>query len=395
GIARIKIDSDKNRVIEMRIAGNYALDKDNLPDFNYMVYKGVASGNNANNSLPVNFWFKKNNEDFFDPWAVAPVLVNSPPPQNNFISADFFNVNALKKNRDLVAYFFSDTSAYYKKIFSPTARGVPLTRDERNNTNIYLIVVASTNDVSLQPNCLIDARKIIQMFTEISGDRIMALKPGNLHIDSIFGNNYSRANVEAALKRLPVNNKNNNLIIFYYSGHGFHNKKYPQKVFPFFDLRNPTRQKFFRELETKTMNVQDIYDTILTKGARFNLVISDCCNDTVAAPKRMWYEPTKKKGVPVPNFDNLKALFMNYKKQINLLMTAASQDEEAVVTPSFNSYFTYFFLQTLTTYLSPEKGFPTWEQIFEAAKSATYRQVTGLPCKIFNCPKQTPRKLLP
>ena len=89
------------------------------------------------------------------------------------------------------------------------------------------------------------------------------------------------------------------------------------------------------------MNVQDIYDTIIKKGARFNLVLSDCCNDTVAAPKIKWWEIPKKKGAPKFNLDNVRALFFSPNKlPVNLLMTAASKDEEAIITPSFN--FTIF-----------------------------------------------------
>jgi hypothetical protein len=258
---------------------------------------------------------------------------------------------------------------------------------------MYLVVVASTSDVSLQPNCLIDARKMINTFNEIAVS-VLGLRQNNVHIDSIFGNKYSRASVETALNKIRPTK--NDLVIFYYSGHGFHNKKFPQKIYPFFDLRDPTKQKFFKDLETQTMNVQDIYDTIVKKGARFNLVLSDCCNDTVAAPKKIGLPPPGHKGsIPAPKAENVRALFLN-KQPVNLLMTAASVNEEAVVTPSFNSYFTFFFLQSLVLYLGPEKGFPSWPQLLSTAQNQTIRQVSNLPCKEqTNCPKQTPKLLIP
>ena len=262
--------------------------------------------------------------------------------------------------------------------------------------------MASTNDQSLQPNCLIDAEKVVKMFSEIS-NKVLALPPGNFHLETIYGNNYSRANVEMALKRLPSGNTKNNLVIFYYSGHGYHDKNKPEKVFPYFDLRDPGKKPFIykdandqaRDLEANSLNVQDIYNTILTKGNRFNLVLSDCCNDTVVVPKIKGQETTKNKGLTTANFENVKTLFMN-KQPVNLLMTAASVNEEAVITPSFSSYFTHFFLQSLTTYLSPEKGFPSWAQVLSAAQMQTIKQVSGLPCKEkINCPKQTPKAPIP
>jgi hypothetical protein len=188
----------------------------------------------------------------------------------------------------------------------------------------------------------------------------------------------------------------NDLVIFYYSGHGFHKNNVSGKIYPYFDLRNPTKPKRLIELETEVLNVQDIYDTIVKKGARFNLVISDCCNDTVIVKKKPGIQPAGHKGnLPIPNGDNIKALFFS-KQPVNLLMTAASVSEEAVVTPSFDSYFTFFFLQSMITYLGRDKGFPTWNQVFTLAKSQTIRQVSTLPCTpSTKCPLQTPAWLVP
>jgi hypothetical protein len=404
GIVRIKPVDNKNVTVEMTFQEEYAMDKDGMPDTTKLVYKAmdpkVVKGDWNINVVPVTFWFKINSDNFFDPWAVTAVSEKSAPSASNFLSSEFIKsedmakVQDRAKNSAMVSNFFGDTSAYYKNLFVKARGGGSLSSTEKKITHMYLVVVASTNDQSLQPNCLIDADKVIKMFSEIS-NKVLALPPGNFHLETIYGSNYSRANIESALKKLPTNNKNNNLIIFYYSGHGFHNKKFPEKVFPFFDLRDPTKQKFYKDLETQTLNVQDIYDTIIKKGNRFNLVLSDCCNDTVAAPKRKWYETTKKKGLTTANFENVKTLFMN-KQPVNLLMTAASVDEEAVITPSFSSYFTFFFLQSLTTYLSPEKGFPSWAQVLSAAQMQTMKQVSGLPCKEkINCPKQTPKAPIP
>jgi hypothetical protein len=397
GIVRIKPVNNNNLAVEMTFQEQYATDKEGMPDTTKLVYQGmdpvIVKGDRKIKFAPVTFWFKINKDNFFDPWAVTAVSAIPAPSEKNLISAEFIKNQDLGKNRDLVSGFFADTSTYYKNIFVK-GKGGMLSSDEKRNTHMYLVVVASTNDSTLKPNCAIDAQKVVNMFTEISNN-VLGLPPGNFHLETIYGNNYSRANVEAALKKLPTTNKNNNLVIFYYSGHGFHNKKFPNKVYPFFDLRDPTKQKFYTDLETQTLNVQDIYDTIVNKGNRFNLVLSDCCNDTVAAPKKLGLQPPGHKGLTRANFDNVKSLFMN-KQTVNILMTAASKDEEAIVTPSFNSYFTYFFLQSLATYISPEKGSPTWPQVQAAAQIQTMRQVSGLPCKEkINCPKQTPKAFIP
>lgn len=396
GIIRVKPVNNKSVTVEMEFQETYAVDKDGNPDLTYTVYKGmnpkVVMGDKTIKLNPVTFWFKKNAEEFYDPWAVSSVNEATAPPVNNLNSVLFIKSQELSKNKNLLSLFFADTSAYYKNFFGPGSKGGMLTPEEKKNTRLFLIVVASTNDPSLKPNCLIDARKIVNYFTEIA-ITVLGLPTRNLIIDSVYGDKYSRENVELALNKLRPTKKD--MVIFYYSGHGFHNNKMPEKTFPFFDLRDPTKTRFYKDLETKTLNVQDIYETITKKGARFNLVLSDCCNDTVAAPKKMWYEISKKKGLSKANFTNVKALFMS-KQPVNILMTAASKDEQAVVTPSFNSYFTYFFLQSLTTYIGPEKGLPSWPQVLAATQSLTIKQVSGLPCKEKEkCPKQTPKPLLP
>ncbi len=400
GFARIKSSDNKDITVEMTFQEQYATDNEGMPDTTQLVYQGMMDpanmkGNRKFNFSPVTFWFKMNKENTYDPWAVTPSVVNSAPSGSNIISAEFIKIDSLASKKELVLNFFKDTSAYYKNLPGIKSKGLlsPEEREERKNTHMYLVVVASTYDTTLKPNCLIDARKVVNKFSEIAKNAL-ALPPANIHIDSIYGSNYSRASVEAALKRIPKNNKKNNLIIFYYSGHGFHNNKVPDKLYPFFDLRDPSKQKFYRDLETQTLNVKDIYDTILTKGARFNLVLSDCCNDTVAAPKKMGLPLPGHKGLEKKDIDNAKALFL--KDTVSILMTAASKGEEAVVTPSFNSYFTYFFLSSLDTYLSPANKYPAWPLLQADAKSQTMRQVNGLPCKEkINCPKQTPKALIP
>lgn len=395
GIVRVKPTNNKSLTVEMEFQETYAMDTDGNADLDYAVYQGtnpkVMMGDKTFKLEPVTFWFKKNIDGFYDPWAVSNSNTFTPPANRNFISALFIKSQELSKNKSLLNLFFADTSAYYKNTIGVNSKGGMLTPDEKRNTRLFLIVVASTNDRSLQPNCLIDARKIVNYFTELAIN-VLGLPSRNLFIDSIYGHNYSRESVERALNKLRPTK--NDMVIFYYSGHGFHNKKMPDKIFPFFDLRDPAKPLFFNELETQTLNVQDIYETITKKGARFNLVLSDCCNDTVAMPKRKWYDVTKKKGLSKANFANVKSLFMS-KQPVNLLMTAATKDEQAIVTPSFNSYFTYFFLQSLTTYLGPEKGLPTWSQVMAATQSQTIKQVSGLPCKQSNCPKQTPKLLIP
>jgi hypothetical protein len=393
GFVRVKPFYKKELVFEMTFEEQYAMGKNGIADPNYLLYEGkIAATNPKVNTTPVTFWFKINADNLYDPWAVTSVSVNAAPAEKN-LTFEYIESNNLTQKKELVSGFFEVTSDYYKKLFPGTKGIEKLSNDELRDTYAYLVVVASTNDKNIGAGCLIDARKVINKFNEIF---INSLHLRHVKIDSIFGNNYSKENVEAALEKIKPNK--NNIIIFYYSGHGFHDndKDYDKKIFPFFDLRDPAKQLFYADLKTKRLNVEDIYNKILQKKARFNLVLSDCCNDTVKkpviAPKQTGIQPPGHKGVDKISFANAKTLFMDSTKTVNLLMTAAKKGEEAIVTPSFQSYFTFFFLQSLDTYLSPQLvTTPVWTQILSSASSSTMKQVRVLCNGEINCPhKQTP-----
>lgn len=258
---------------------------------------------------------------------------------------------------------------------------------------MFLLVVASTEDSKLKPNALLDARKVMAVFSNIAKD-VLGIR---FFADSVYGNKYSKASVEAALKRIVP--AKNDIVVFYYSGHGFTDRKMPNRDFPFIDLRDPTKTLYRRDLETQTMNIQDIYDSIVKKGARLNLVLSDCCNDTIAAPKVVGTKPPAPKGMTAANLENLKKLFI--KDAASILMTAASKDERATVTPSFNSYFTNFFIASLRTWASPEKTFPNWYRVMADAQNQTKLFAGNVPCpKNSPCPNgktisQTPKLFVP
>ena len=365
----------------MEIREQYALTQDGMLDTTVMLYEGmnpiIVKGDPKAVFVPLIFWFKLT-DTVFEPWAVSDTSAKIAPSVKNFISADFIRSQDMARNKKLILTYFADTSAYYKYLFDPTkSKGVQLTPDERKKYRMFLLVVASTEDSHLKPNALIDARKVMALFSNIAKD-VLGIR---FYADSVYGNKYSKASVEAALKRIVPTK--NDIVIFYYSGHGFTDRKRPNRDFPFIDLRDPTKTLYRRDLETQTMNIQDIYDSIVKKGARLNLVLSDCCNDTIAAPKIVGPKPPSRKGMTAANLENLKKLFI--KDSASLLMTAASKDERATVTPSFNSYFTNFFLESLRTWVSPEKAYPNWYRVMADAQNQTKSFAGNVPC-----PKNSP-----
>ena len=77
----------------------------------------------------------------------------------------------------------------------------------------------------------------------------------------------------------PLNNLlQNDIVMFYYSGHGF---RYPNDAsdYPRMWLKTGSDEN----VETNNLRIEeDVYDHIIKMGAGVNIVLSDCCNTTAA-----------------------------------------------------------------------------------------------------------------
>ena len=161
-------------------------------------------------------------------------------------------------------------------------------------------------------------------------------------------------------------------MIFYYSGHGFRKVDRPKPAkpysrYPFLDFRAKPDDDY----NVYTLNLEDIFETIRKKGARFNLVLSDCCN----------YLPvsTNSVGTPVPKprgsglewvEDNCRELFLNPRRQ-SVLATAADIGQLASSNNDFGGFFSYFFETSMETHFSTLKSKVTWEQVLKEAVNQT------------------------
>jgi hypothetical protein len=322
------------------------------------------------------------------PWAVTAKPDGPAPALSNLQAADVIQTEDIVRSKPVVLSYFDTASYYYQNLYVKKNTG---TRGgsgiDPKSTRMFLLVVASTKDSSLMPNCLTDVRKVVDVFTDIAENELGI----GLFVDSVYGNRYNKTNVENAINKLKPGK--NDIVVFYYSGHGFTDRKIPAKEFPFLDLRDPNNRPR-PDARTQTLNIQDIYSSILKKGARLNLVISDCCNDTIEAKKSKSTTPPPITRAPVKyTLGNLTSLFLA-KTPMNFLMTAASKDERAIITPRYSSYFTYFFIESMRTYLSPAKGSPTWFQVMEDAKKQTVLFAGKVTCPNGKKCQQTPKLFL-
>jgi len=371
GIIRVKYTSPVSSspvLLEMAVQEEYADMKEGSTTDDKLLYRltnpAFITGNDKNFQPPF-LWFKRNaasNE--YEPWGVTAAATDPNQNINPFTAVTFLENNALKK--DLVLEYFTTQDLFYKNLFETRTRD--LSQAERN-TKLILLVVANIKDTAIGPSCKKDMERTVETFTKLAD--FMKIK---LDYKTISGNDYNKENVEKELKNLSPSP--NDIVVFYYSGHGFRKPK-DNRRFPYIDLR----PKPDRTYMVNSLNMEDIYDAIKKKGARLNLVLSDCCNTEVEASNAIGTPVARKKGLLMTyNLENCRALFLN-PKPVSILATAADAGQKASSNNEFGGFFSFFFKSSMENQLSFFKKNVSWESLLQDAKKQTIIKAEHTYCE--------------
>lgn len=395
GIARINYvaNGQSNQQAEMSIRESYPRDAQGEPVLSQLQYTGLTvktiKGDSSAKPAPVKYWFTQNKETgFYEPWAVTDTITNLLPAERNFISSQYWETASL--TRSLLKNYFDTADAFFSNLYGIKTRGGSLLSPDQKKTRILFLLVGSTYDSVVGPACLLDTKKMIGTITRISDS--LGLPRKNLIIDTVFGSRYNHTNVVKAINKLkPV--KGRDIVIFYYSGHGFTNPLRNDYDFPFIDLRDP-RQRPRLEPRDSALNIEDIYTTLKNKGGMFTLVLSDCCNNKIDDAKNQGHPQPRRRGGERWSAENIKSLFIR-NEPLSVLMTAASKGEKAWAINSFGSFFTDNFLNSLTTYIGKDQKDPVWPIIMSDAQESTIFKIKTYECpatsRQFNNCNQTPK----
>jgi len=377
GLLRIRFEnSDKQDIlIEMDIDEQYLLDRSGMEDANTLVVKGInprfIMGDQRSKYSSPAFIFKYNPaNDFFEPSGVD---------KSSFFSWQLIEGIAL--NKPFVSQFFSEDEDLYKSFFTPLTKGLsPLEK----NMRLHLLIVADTLDESIGSACAKDITRAMQLFKDLTDYLGIKFLP-----KTICGKQYSLANVKAginALRPLP-----DDIVVFYYTGHGF---KIPEKPRPFPNLKLKNFKTDIRKFRdsaawrkqsrleniTFSLNMEDIFDSIRKKGARFNLVLSDCCNNDIFGTAAMGIKPGKTKGSGVEwKEDNIRTLFLN-KSPMSILASACQAGQKSTCNLDFGGFFSYFFKQSMESFCSKLKTNPTWDLILQSTMIQTTNKARHTYC---------------
>ncbi len=234
---------------------------------------------------------------------------------------------------------------------------------------LHLILVANTEDKTVGKSAVIDRDATLKTFGEIAEFLGIQFRPV-----VIAGKEFSKVNVEKAITALRPGRQD--IVIFYYSGHGF-NQQNERYQFPYLDLRDKSYQRYGGEY---TLNAEAIYQKLKSKGARLNIVLSDCCNNDPSNAANISSEGASTRTSSIGwNADNCRALFMN-DKPLSIIMTAASKGELSAGNAADGGIFTYNFRESLEKFMGPAYTNVTWDKIVENARKQSITKASRTWC---------------
>lgn len=362
GLMRIRYQDAKGQdmMVEVNMEERYLYESTPKTATNRVLYRPVRQllidGNSNSVFLAPSLLFVNNpSSGYLEPAGIlSGSAKDSTLSPSTAFSAELKESSSL--TREFFMNYFREEDEVFRQFFMPRTRG--LTPFEKS-TKLIIRIVANINDKDIGSSCKEDMKRFMDMFVNLKN--FLGIQLDTL---TIFGNKYNRKNTDAAINALKPGP--NDIVVFYYTGHGYRIKNDKHK-YPFIDLRQRIEQNY----KTEALNMEDVFARIMKKGARMNLVMSDCCNSDVEVVNAKGSKPGKQKGTgPVYYEDNIRQLFLN-KTRMSLLVSATDNGEKAASNDEFGGFFTFFFKNSLETHCSIVKKDVSWDQVLAEANRLT------------------------
>lgn len=360
------VTKDRN-LVEMNIVESYGVNEDESEDTTTLIYVGLDQKLILGKVIykPDHFVFKLNLQtNYYEPDFVLSINDNGTEDIGVLEDAVLLQQEDLTKER--ILQYFTESDEVYQRLFVNTTRGLS---PEEQKTNLFLVVVANTNDKSIGKTCVVDKDATLKTFSEIAEFLKIAFKPM-----VIAGDDFSKANVDKALNSLRPGNKD--IVVFYYSGHGF-NQPGDGYGYPFMDLREKSYQTIGGEF---TINIENVYKNIKAKGARLNLVLSDCCNNLPGQTSAISPPLASTRSSSIGwDLQNCKLLFMR-EQPMSLLMTAAQKGELSAGNTEIGGIFTSNFRESIEKKIRLFASDVSWDNLVISTQSQTVARANRSNC---------------
>jgi len=229
------------------------------------------------------------------------------------------------------------------------------------DVTLHLMVVANTDVSDIGPACDIDQRRIRNEFGGIAKALGM-----NLDETLVSGDYFGVDNVIEAIDDL--NPDPNDVVVFVYTGHGFRFQD-QEDVYPCLDLTSNA----YDDSEANYLQLSDIYNAIVEKNARLNLVLSDCCNSTVNVDQCMVRSNSLfSRSNTNFNLQKLCSLFLN--SEGNIIATAASPGEYSWCGDNGGLFLLSFFESLRGQISALNQNEPSWDTVMSNTITSAARK---------------------
>lgn len=343
-------------------------------------------GTDSSVSMPAYFCFKMNpGSGLYEPFGTADSISACAADIIAFVGVSIKEPDDI--NRELVLSYFKSFEPFYRNLFVNNNTKA-LTITERN-VKLFLLFVANVTDTEIGVADRKNMTEAIAFFKKIQE----FLGISSFVYETITDQDFNK---ETVLKKIDdfLKPRPNDIVVFYYSGHGFRQPR-DGRPGPYMDLRDLVIDKKKKYLEN-SLSTEDILVTIRRKGARLNLILSDCCNDNVTKTNPMAVDPAlvPKKGGLGMNWStqNCRDLFLN-STPMTILAAAASPYQLGISNAIFGGYFSTFFRNAVETHLGYSKSNVTWDGVFNQTKQQTERKASRTWCNVertIKCNRQRP-----
>lgn len=371
--------SGEDMLLELALSEDYMMDTTGNADTTRMYVSTVNPelilGNaNAVRNTPV-FSFKLNtNSGEMEMDSIVTVNERGEKVADNQAELNAAYVNAGNLTKALFSNYFQEGDDFLENYFKPGTKDIS---PAEKNIVMHMLIVADTLQKDIGKSCAMDIQRAKETFAYIA-----AYIGCKINIRIVAGEQYSKQNVVSELKLLKPGT--NDIVIFYYTGHGYR-KPEDKRRYPYLDLRSKPTDDYLKE----TLNMEDIYKLVRQKGARTNLVLSDCCNSYVGTTNAVGTKPFKKKSIaPELNSTYIRNLFLN---KISVLATAADSTQKASSNNTFGGFFSYFLKSSIESNCSKTKPatdprfrqantIPTWYDVLAETQKLTIQKAQRTYC---------------
>lgn len=234
-----------------------------------------------------------------------------------------------------------------------------------DNVKIHAIVFCNTEDEKIGESCKNDQ----EQFVEELGNIETALGCEVDWLNVYTGEECSKTNLEKVVSGLQCGA--NDIIFFYYSGHGVHAKADPVDGWlPQMCLKYKSYD------QDKFVPVTYVRDQIAPKPARLKIILTDCCNNEAewVSVKGLIFSDGRAPNTSEMNIAKLKKLF--YESRGTIIATSSKRGQTSGCY-SRGGIFSMAFWDEIYR-IEQGDGTPDWKSVLEATKRKTLQDTNNL-----------------